>query len=108
MQSPLTIAAYRSRSSGRVFVNGYLTHEGEWIINSAHDVDFRPVAIPDFELDDVRKELSLQAQQDAIDAADEREWLNDCGDTLEAMSDDDVDAFALETEGYLAAAQVSR
>lgn len=103
-----TIATYRSRSSGKVRVHGFLTFNGEWIIDRAFDEDEREVSVPDFETAEAIEELALQALQDAIDAEHERDWLRDCGDTLDAMSDDDLDAFALETEGYLAAAEASR
>lgn len=105
-----TIAHYESAIHGKVTLVGEVDpveqstghHSLGWII-TAKDEDGRELEVPDFELDDAREALTDQATQDATDWANEQAWRLDRESDLEAMSDEDLDAFAFEVELELAA-----
>ncbi len=99
-----TVAHFTSFIHGKARIGGHIDESGSWVIDLAKDRDGVEFTVPDFERADAIEELSLQATQDVIDAERESAWLRDCGEDLYAMTDEDLDSFELDAQGYLAAA----
>lgn len=107
-----TVAHYSSAIHGRVTVTAELDpHEQPdgtfalgWCITKAVDEDGRELEIPEFEQADARDALGEQSLADCADFEREQAWLADCGEDLYAMTDEDLDAFEVDAQGYIAAA----